>query len=91
MDYDALHAHDSIGFWITVIAAAAFLCSLIGAIMAKSQRRNQFYWFLGCFLFPPLLILLILFGMNGRRRERQENRRVRRRGGFGGIWRRNRA
>jgi hypothetical protein len=69
MDPHTLQAHDQIGLWITIIAAAATFCSVTGAVLAKIKRRNQLFWFIGCFVFPPLLLLLILLGRSRPGRE----------------------
>jgi hypothetical protein len=94
MNYE-ITSHDSVGFWITILAASMFVSGLVALIIAKAQRRGQLYWFLSCFLFPPFLILLVMLSWGERRRrrvEREERTRRRGNGGLGSmLWRRRRA
>ena len=48
------------GQLITIYLVSAVVAGLIATIVARAKRRHSGYWMLGCFLFPPLLLLLLV-------------------------------
>lgn len=48
------------GQLITVYLVAALAAGLIATMVARAKRRHSGYWMLICFLFPPLLLVLLV-------------------------------
>ncbi|MBC8049979.1 MAG: hypothetical protein H7X92_07525 [Chitinophagales bacterium] len=56
---------DTAIMFIAIYPAAMFLAGLAAAIIAPKRGRDQTWWGIFCFLFPPLLVLLLIMP-NGR-------------------------
>ena len=56
---------------IAIWGVCAMLASLIGGVLAYRKRRDHSAWAAWCFIFPPLLLLLILLRRNAGDRPRQ--------------------
>lgn len=67
MDTENIDANNIFGLWITLVAMAAFICSFVGAIVARMKRRNQLFWLIACFVLPPLLLILLFLPPRSRR------------------------
>ena len=48
------------GQLITAYLVSAVVAGLIATIVALAKRRHPGYWMLACFLFPPLIFLLLI-------------------------------
>jgi hypothetical protein len=48
------------GLLITVYLVSAFVAGLAATMVARAKYRHAGYWMLACFLFPPLILLLLL-------------------------------
>ena len=56
---------------IALWGLGSMLASLIGGIAAYRKRRDHSAWAAWCFVFPPLLIWVLLLGRNPGVRPRQ--------------------
>lgn len=56
---------------IALWGLGAILASLIGGILAYRKRRDHSAWAAWCFIFPPLLVVLVLLRRNPGVRPRQ--------------------
>jgi hypothetical protein len=45
---------------ITVYLTSALVAALLATLVARMKRRHSGYWMLFCFLFPPLILLLLI-------------------------------
>ena len=57
--------------WIVVWGASAVAAAALAAIFAGYKNRDYSYWMAWCFLFPPLVVWLILMPANKGPRPRQ--------------------
>lgn len=48
------------GQLITVYLVSALVAGLVATLVARAKRRHSGYWMLLCFLFPPLVLLLLV-------------------------------
>lgn len=48
------------GQLITIYLVAAFVAGLVATMVARAKNRHSGYWMLVCFLFPPLILLLLV-------------------------------
>jgi hypothetical protein len=48
------------GQLITVYLVSAVVAGLAATMVARAKRRHSGYWMLVCFLFPPLILLLLI-------------------------------
>jgi hypothetical protein len=48
------------GFWLTAYLVAALLASVIAGIASYAKNRHAGYWVVLAFLFPPLVLILLL-------------------------------
>ena len=56
---------------IVIWGIGSLLASLIGGIAAYRKRRDHSAWAAWCFIFPPLLLVLLLLRRNPGVRPRQ--------------------
>jgi len=50
--------------FIAIWGVAAIACAILGGIVAGIKRRNHSFWAAWSFLFPPLLLVLLLMPSN---------------------------
>lgn len=62
-----MHAMEWIAIWGMTAAAA----SLLAAVLAGYKNRDYSYWTAWCFIFPPLVLWLLLLPKNKGPRPRQ--------------------
>ena len=62
-----MNAIKIIAFW----GIGSMLASLLGGIVAYRKRRDHSAWAAWCFVFPPLLIVVLLLSRNPGVRPRQ--------------------
>jgi hypothetical protein len=48
------------GKLITVYLTSAFVAAVLATLVARVKRRHSGYWMIFCFLFPPLILLLLV-------------------------------
>ena len=58
--------------YVMIIGLVSLLSAVIGAFVAKFKRRGADVWGFACFMFPPLLLLLILLPKNTEPRSQQK-------------------
>ena len=58
--------------YVMIIGLVSLLSAVIGALVAKFKRRGADVWGFACFMFPPLLLLLILLPKNTEPRPQQK-------------------
>ena len=46
--------------WIVVWGLTALAASALGGLIAAARNRDYSAWMAWCFIFPPLLLLLVL-------------------------------
>jgi hypothetical protein len=47
------------GQLITIYLTTALVAGLVATMVARGKHRHSGYWMLVCFLFPPLVLVLI--------------------------------
>ena len=57
--------------YVMIIGLVVLLSAVIGALVAKFKRRGADVWAFACFIFPPLLLVLILLPKNTEPRQQQ--------------------
>lgn len=57
--------------WIALWGVAAIGAAILAAIVAGVKRRDHSVWAAWCFVFPPLVLLLVLLPTNKGLRPRQ--------------------
>lgn len=57
--------------WIVIWGAIATASAALAAVFAGFKNRDYSYWIAWCFLFPPLVIWLMLMPKNQGPRPRQ--------------------
>jgi MFS family permease len=57
--------------WISYWGLSAFLGAVLGGLLAGPKNRDFSYWMAWCFVFPPLVILLLLLPKKQGPRPRQ--------------------
>ena len=62
-----MNAIQIIAFW----GIGSTLASLLGGIVAYRKRRDHSAWAAWCFVFPPLLLLVLLLRRNAGTRPRR--------------------
>ena len=50
--------------YVMIIGLVSLLSAVIGALVAMFKRRGADVWGFACFIFPPLLLILILLPKN---------------------------
>ena len=50
--------------WIVIWGAVALAAAILGGIFASQKNRDDSSWVAWCFLFPPLVIWLMLMRKN---------------------------
>jgi hypothetical protein len=50
------------GLAITVYLAASLISGTVAGAVANHKRRHHGFWTTGAFLFPPLLLVLLVLG-----------------------------
>jgi hypothetical protein len=53
------------GQLMTVYLASALVAGLAATMVARAKNRHSGYWMLICFLFPPLILLLLVLPKGG--------------------------
>jgi hypothetical protein len=56
---------------IVIWGLAAIASAVIGGILAGIKNRDYSFWIAWCFLFPPLLIILVMLPRHQGERPRQ--------------------
>lgn len=51
---------DEVGLVITVYLCSALVAGVLGGAVSQAKRRHPGYWMTLSFLFPPLVIILLL-------------------------------
>ena len=57
--------------WIVIWATSAVAAAALAAVFAGMKNRGLSYWVASCFLFPPLVIWLMLMPKHHGERPRQ--------------------
>lgn len=57
--------------WIVIWGLSAICAAALAAVFAAQKNRDYSYWMGWCFLFPPLIIWLMLMPVNKGPRPRQ--------------------
>lgn len=57
--------------WIAVWGVSALAAAALAAVFAGQKNRDYSYWVSWCFIFPPLVIWLMLMPSNKGPRPRQ--------------------
>ncbi len=50
--------------WIVVWGVLALASTLAGGIIAYTKRRDHSFWAAWCFIFPPVILLLLMLPAN---------------------------
>jgi hypothetical protein len=50
------------GLAITIYLASSLIAGTVAGAVANRKRRHHGFWTTGSFLFPPLLLVLLLLG-----------------------------
>jgi hypothetical protein len=58
------------GLAITIYLAASLFSGTVAGALANRKRRHHGFWTTGAFLFPPLLLLLLVLGKGSYVRQR---------------------
>jgi hypothetical protein len=58
------------GLAITIYLATSLIAGTIAGAVANRKRRHHGFWTIGSFLFPPLLLVLLLLGKGNYVRQR---------------------
>ncbi len=53
--------------WIVAWGVTALLSAVVAGFVAAAKRRDHSFWSAWAFLFPPMLIVLLLLPANDRR------------------------
>lgn len=57
--------------WIVIWGASAVAAAALAAVFAGHKNRDYSYWIAWCFLFPPLVLVLMLLPKHVGTRPRQ--------------------
>ncbi|MGI9386719.1 MAG: hypothetical protein ACR2OX_04760 [Methyloligellaceae bacterium] len=50
--------------YVVIIGVLCLVSAATGAIVAKIKRRSADVWAFACFIFPPILLILLLLPKN---------------------------
>lgn len=53
--------------WIALWGVIALSSTVAGGIIAYVKRRDHSFWAAWCFIFPPMLIVLVMLASNRQR------------------------
>lgn len=57
--------------WIALWGVVALVSSVAGGIIAYGKRRDHSFWAAWCFIFPPLLLFLLVLSTSAQRPPRR--------------------
>lgn len=71
---------------IAVIGLTCIAATILGYITARVKRRNPDAWAFACFVFPPLLLILLLLPKPSKPYDREAARRKRLERDLADMW-----
>lgn len=57
--------------WIAIWGTTALTCAVLAGLVAGFKRRDHSFWAAWSFVFPPMLLLIVLMPVNKGPRPRQ--------------------